>query len=416
MDKSDILEDIETKNQDIQSSNEELAVKLRKNKDLVDGFSKELESLRSEMAAEGLKSGTKRDIDNLKVKLEEKKSLISGMLDDLKPLEVDISRRENSIDALQQRISDQGNKIESLSQDLLDNKKLVQEFGNSNLSLKKKIVENEGIIKITKDKLTEKVMRLNEAEQSKMDMQTNLDAAKKESFTFKNRLGAMENRIHSTDEQNQKLLYEMIKMKDHLSSIENALEEKTLRLEKNDAEHIRNLEVLKHKEEEKQRMIMKNHAKKVTVLNSAISSLKTKLQGHQAIIKDKTMKERELMSEFSSRMQELMAARSEIDFEEVDDFIPDTTPELSEKLDQTDKSVNHDYDSELSAKSSIPVNDMMNDTFADMPQGPSKMDEILPMIELATDHGDDAEQIRHSLHSSGYSQTDIDDAFSKLNL
>jgi tRNA A37 methylthiotransferase MiaB len=47
---------------------------------------------------------------------------------------------------------------------------------------------------------------------------------------------------------------------------------------------------------------------------------------------------------------------------------------------------------------------------------PSKLDEIMPVIEMALDHGEDIDKVRHSLVSSGYSKRDIEDAISKLNI
>jgi hypothetical protein len=44
------------------------------------------------------------------------------------------------------------------------------------------------------------------------------------------------------------------------------------------------------------------------------------------------------------------------------------------------------------------------------------MDEIIPMVELALDHGDDTSQIRKSLLSSGYSEKDVDEAFYALKI
>lgn len=409
---SKILEEIGKKSQEIMHSNQELAEKLKRNQDIISRFSDELESLREDMSGEGIKPSTKKELEKIKSDLEEKKSLISDMIDDLKPIEVDITRREDTIDALQQRIKDQEKKIESLSHDLLKHKEQVQRLSEDNTSLKKSLTEKDAMLQVTKNKLTENAAALRESEQAKNRLQEDINSQKKDIFMFRNRIGALEKRIHSTDEQNQKILYEMVKLKQRLKEAEDELVQKSRLLESKDEELHRSVESLKKEEEEKRLMIMKNHAKKVAVMNAAIASLKTKLENHRDIIQEKSRKEQALITEFNNRMRDLMSARADLAADtgediEVDTSIPDEEPAKEQPMFSVPKPAE-----EVSGKTPS----LGLDEFDTGTAGPSRMDEIIPMIELAHDHGDSKDQIRHSLSSSGYSSKDIDEAFSKLNL
>jgi len=408
---SKILDEIGKKSQDIMRSNQELAEKLMRNQDVIARFSDELESLREDMGGEGIKPATKKELERIKSDLEEKKLLISEMIDDLKPIEVDITRREDTMDALQQRITDHEKRIESLSQDLLKHKEQVQRLSDTNISLKKSLTEKDTMLQVTKNKLTENAAALRESEQAKSHLQEDIDSQKKDFFTFRNRIGALEKRIHSTDEQNQKILYEMVRLKQRLKEAEEELMEKSRLLESKDVELQRSVESIKKEEEEKRLMIMRSHAKKVAIMNAAIASLKTKLENHRDVIQEKSRKEQALITEFNNRMRDLMSARADISADTGGDIDIDTSVPEEPEQEQPMFSVPEPAE-EVSGKTPSLGLDEFDTGIA----GPSRMDEIIPMIELAQDHGDSIDQIRHSLSSSGYSNQDIDEAFSKLNL
>lgn len=419
---TNILEDIEKKSQDIMRSNKELADKLKRNQDAIASFSDELESIRQDMGGKGMKPATKRELEGIKEELESKKKLIGELIDDLKPVESDIARREDTIDALQQRIKDQGRHIESLSQDLLENRRQVQQLGESNRELKKLLTEKETMLQVIKNRLTESATALRQAEQDKSRLHEEIDSKEKDVFRLKNRIGALEKRVHSTDEQNQKILYEMVRMKQRLKESEDEIAEKNRLLDSRETELQRSVESLRKEEEEKRLMIMKNHAKKVAVMNSAIASLKTKLQNYRSVIESKSNKEQALIAEFNRRMRDLISARDDItaEAERIEGSVDLEGDGSGTDLEQPMFSVPSPEEAGGAGWRDDGVQGEPSYSGAfPMPEeegGPSRMDEIIPMIELAQDHGDSKEQIRHSLASSGYSSQDIDQAFSKLDL
>ncbi|MBW2972078.1 hypothetical protein KY359_03505 [Candidatus Woesearchaeota archaeon] len=396
-----ILEEIEKKSRDIMHSNEELAARLRQNQETISRFSEDFEKLRQDMAEEGLEPAARRELEKLKSELEDKKQLISDMIDDLKPIEIDLSRREDVFNALKQRVDDQSLKIESLSKDLLDNRKNLQALTGANSELRKQLAEKDGMVKVLKDKLTEKTTTLRDVDARNRDLEQQLDNYNKQVFALKNKIGAVENRVFATDEQNQKLLYEMLKVKERLRSAEQEIAKKDRLIAAQDAERAKSLEALRKEAEDRKLLIMKNHAKKVAAMNAAIDLLKAKLGNQQKVIEEKSRKENALMAEFGERMKELMATR----FESPDAGIGD----FSEAIPSFDEPAAAEEPEDVPLES--PFGPEEDDSGK-----PSRMDEILPMIELAVDHGDDASTIKHSLKSSGYSEKDIEEAFSQLHI
>jgi len=128
-------------------------------------------------------------------------------------------------------------------------------------------------------------------------------------------------------------------------------------------------------------------------MNAAIVLLKTRLDEQNRLIEEKSRRERALVGDFSSRMQDILSQTPSFP---TDVKVP-AMPVIEEPIFEKPEPM---YKVEL--ESSIKM--------------PSKMDEIVPMIELALDHGDDTDKIRHSLVSSGYSKSDIEQAFSMLKI
>ena len=73
--------------------------------------------------------------------MEDKKHIISELIDTIKPIEVDISRNEDMISGFRDKIEDQAEKIAQLSQDLLDHNKRIEALTIDNSKLQEKNVE-----------------------------------------------------------------------------------------------------------------------------------------------------------------------------------------------------------------------------------------------------------------------------------
>ncbi|MBW2965268.1 hypothetical protein KY363_07460, partial [Candidatus Woesearchaeota archaeon] len=259
-------------------------------------------------------------------------------------------------------------------------------------------------MRVVKDKLTEKASMLKEVGERNSQTQQELESYKKQIFEFSNKIGAIEKRVYATDEQNQKLLYELMKHKERLKEAELELAEKDRLVELQNAQFSKKLEAIRKDAEDAKLVLMKNHSKKLAVLHAAVDSLKTRLERQSSALDVKLRKESALISEFNSKMGELLSAQ---------DLSADVSGIETQLKGLADEPA---LAEEKSAKGSVPSFSFEAPDDDSAVQGPSKVDEIIPMIELAMDHGDGGDTIRHSLKSSGYSDMDIDDAFSRLNI
>ncbi len=424
MDDNDVLAQIEKKREEISNSNQELAQRMDRNKEVISKFSDELEILRKDMSNQGVDSKAKQSLDKLKTELEDKKELISSLLEDLKPLEIDVARRESLTDALQQKINDQNSKIEVLSRDLMSNKKKLEQFMASDVDFRKKITEKDTIIQVIKEKLNEKTALTRDLDQKNSKLEQDVDVFRKQVFALENKVAAVEKRVHSTNDQNQKLLYELMQYKEKAKSNDSLLDGRDRLIASKDAEHARSIAELRASEENKRIIIMKDHTKKLAIMNATISTLKARLEKQQELIDLKSQKERNLMVEFSRGMKELMSQK-------VDTNLDLSKIEAIKNLPGLDDSViNKMEDSSSADMLHIPPPEEDDDSHSATYSGLSgsgakikstyptepRTEEIIPIIEIAMDHGDDADTIRHSLHSSGYSQKDVQEAFERLNV
>jgi len=391
----DILDELEKKSEDILRSNEELAEKLKRNQEAINGFFSQIEKMKSGDSYDPL---LKKELEKIKSELENKKGIITALIDDLKPLEIDLTRREDVINALKARVDDQSRKIESLSKDLLNNSKQVQMLFDSNTALKKQAVEKDSMISVLKDKLNEKTSALKASEERASQAGLELTAAKKDVFAMQNRLGTIEKRVFTTDEQNQKLLYELMSQKERFKQLEAEIKETDSSKEILNAQYARSIEMIRKEEEEKKEIILKKYAQKMAVMNATISSLKSQLEQNKRLIEEKSRKEGALITDFNQRMRDLM--KSDID---VGRALPVTEsnadPMFDFRLDDDTKDTKSAFAAEIAG-----------------PEPIDKVEEIIPIVELAYEHGDEPDKIKHSLVSSGYSERDIEHAFSRLNL
>ncbi|MBW2965259.1 hypothetical protein KY363_07415, partial [Candidatus Woesearchaeota archaeon] len=126
---------------------------------------------------------------------------------------------------LKRKLQDQQGKIDSIW-NLISDKKRVEQIVEENTALKKELAEKDGLMRVVKDKLTEKASMLKEVGERNSQTQQELESYKKQIFEFSNKIGAIEKRVYATDEQNQKLLYELMKHKERLKEAELELAEK----------------------------------------------------------------------------------------------------------------------------------------------------------------------------------------------
>jgi DNA repair exonuclease SbcCD ATPase subunit len=339
----------------------------------------------------------KDELERFKSDIKAKKDMLDKMIEGIKPLETEIDNRISAIDYLKKEIGEKEKSIAAMSSDNKALKDSNSALTVENTRLKSSVAEKDGLLKVTKDRLAEKTNQLKDAEDRIGRLSQEVDSYKKQLFSLNNRIGAIESRIHSTDEQNQKLLYELMRYKELQKHFDAQLSEKGRIIESMKAEQSLALDSVLKDEEEKRVLLMKSHSKKITLLSAALDSLKTKLEQQNRIIDDNTARETAIIAEFSRKMSDLLANK----------------PSFSAEIPKFD-----DADAAVSAQDPLPRFSAPKQPEFDFGRdsGPSKVDEIVPMVELAMDHGDSVERIRHSLESSGYSRKDIEEALSKANI
>ncbi len=337
-------------------------------------------------------------------------------MEDNKPSEKKVNQSSsNDITALKKQLADQQGKIDSIW-NLVSDKKRVEQIIEENTALKKQATEKNSMLMILKDKLTEKASSLKVLEENNKNMQQDLETYKKQIFEFDNKIGAVEKRVYSTDEHNQKLLYELMRYKERLKEVDTDISEKDKLIEMQSDQFSKKLDSLKHESDDNKLTVMKIHSKKMAVLHATIDSLKAKIHQQNKIAEEKLRKESVLISEFNSKMSDLLSAGNSVDLSGIEASLESIKSDDDEtvtghSIDLETKSADKKEHQEFSMASHA-GSDYNKPTIS----GPSRIDEIIPMIELAMDHGDNVDMVKHSLTSSGYSEADINDAFSKLNI
>ena len=210
-----------------------------------------------------------------------------------------------------------------------------------------------------------------------------------------------------TEEKEQKVLYELIRTKERVKELEESNEKEEKKLNKKTEEYEQKLEEIRKEEEEKRKRIMELHSKKIAALNAQLGSLKTSLEKQQAAIKLKTDKERRLIEEFSDKIKEISKIEEMKSFDKIIQEAPKVA--IAEEIGEEEEEAimkNNDFYERITAKPAPPF---------DAYEG-SQVEDLIPMIEIASQHGETADKIRNTLRNSGYQEKDIEAAFSSLGL
>ncbi len=359
-------------------------------------------------------SDAKDALQSLQTELDEKRHLISELIDDFKPIGEEIVKEPDTPAQLKQRVDEQEKKIELLK-DLVDNKKQFESMSQYNDALKKQVTEKDTLIKVLKDKLNTNTLRMNDLEAQNKVMDKETEEYKKQIFSLDNKIKAIEGRVFSTNDQNQKLLYELMRNKETTQQAEESVANKDALLEKQKQEYLTAVDGLRNAEEEKKSWVIRHHAKKVATLNTTISALRAERDQYKLAMNEKFKKETDMITEFNKKMKDLILTKPDTSqFSTIppppgDDDLPPEDLNLGMPEEEPQSAIS-DSDAAFSM-AEVPEPPEVEDE-----NTPSRVDEILPLVELALDHGDNHDSIRHSLHSSGYSKSDVDKAFVKLNI
>ncbi|NQU78373.1 hypothetical protein HQ545_01250 [Candidatus Woesearchaeota archaeon] len=413
---SNILEEIGKKSQELMRSNQELASKLIKNQELISRFGNELEDIREQTGGKGFGPTARKELENLKSDLEDKKLLVSELIDELKPVEQELMRRDDVINGLNNRIGEQSDKIGALSKEIDKNNELAKQLGISNENFQKQIVEKDSMIDVLKDKLGQLTSTIKKVNKDNSDLTIAQDNAKKDVFGLKNKVGALEKRVFSTDEQNQKLLYELVNQNERVKQLQEALSRKDAEFGVANQNYEHSLETIRHNSVDNKSLMIKSYSRKIAKMNSMVSLLNTRLEQQSRLLDKKSSEELKLIREFQDNMEQLMSRKADF---EIGPVAANIKAEFKNPTDKKDDDNNEEIVTKQADNSS--VSQSIDKSSYDTPgmTGTSEsasVEEIMPIIELAMDHGDSVDKIRHSLHSSGYSKDTVSEAFSRLNI
>jgi len=325
-------------------------------KELIDSFQKQVDGFKEQLD----KQINSKETKDLQKELQEKKEVIATLIDDLKPLEEEITTKDQFIKEL-------GGKLED---NAVEMQKLIEKNEANNIRLEK----------------LNQLLDVKKKESAKVTEEN--EELKKEIFRQKNKLATLEAKTFQTDDKNQKLTNELIHARQQLkqASTEKNIQIEKLKkeLEKTQDEHLQ----YKQDEEAKKERLMELHAKKITMLNAQIASMKAQLERTEKEIKARTEKEKALISDFAGRLKDITAPND----------TPDT-PSFEQEEEYT------------------PSTDFYDRVTADVVgYEESKVEEIMPMVEIAMQQGESKEKIQRSLKNSGYKEKEIIEVFQTLKI
>ncbi|HII72415.1 TPA: hypothetical protein HA265_06695, partial [Candidatus Woesearchaeota archaeon] len=396
----------------------------------------------------------KQEIGKLKLELEEKRRVISELIDDMKPLEKDMADKNSLIEELGGRLEEVTQENLELREEMQKREQEAQTWSNKLAQLEKEMGQRENMLlelkkrfresdaaaqmtteqvkaaqtelekkagelknakdgllskteenRILKEKLTEKTALVKHLDEHNAAMEQQLQTEKREAIRLKNKTAALESRLYEVNDKNQTIMYELVRARERVQVLEREIDKETTTLKEKTQTYQTEIESIRQEEEYKKQRIMKLHSKKIAVLNAQLASMKAHLEKQRKIMETKTEQEKRLITEFTNRLQNITKATAEIP--DVETLMRETpVPDYAAAMEEEEIEI-----SKPEFYERVTADKIVFEPY----EGPEP-EEIVPMIEIAAQHGDSKEKIMRSLMNSGYKKENIEKAFSMARM
>jgi cellobiose-specific phosphotransferase system component IIA len=255
-----------------------------------------------------------------------------------------------------------------------------------------------------------------------------LEDKNKDAIAMTTRMGALERLLHTVNARHQAASGEIEKFRQLITTTGKEISNRDAIISALESNKDADIAKIKHEEEERRSQILQRHAQKIALLQSQLASTQATINFQQSALQKKVTKERDLLKSFGDKISALISE---------DVMITNQTMPLNQH--RVPRSIKPQNSMMLSEEpmlvpprppEAVAFNVASDDAAVDtadffkiedpttqlsiFPQF-SKIDEMLPIIESAFDHGDTEDQIRSSLSSSGYAEEEIDEAIAHYN-
>ncbi len=362
---------------------------------------KSAEIVESNQELTGLISRLTSELTRSENELEEKKKFMTSYEENLKRVQMELAEKEDLIKTLGERLEEQAKENDAKSVETAEVETLVEKKQKEIAELQRHIKIRQDENNLLKQKLADKILQVQNLDKHAQELEKQVEDTRKDSFILKNKVAGLESGIYATNDKNQKIMYELIKARERVKQLEEDLDTETTLWGKKTEEYERDMERIRKEEEEKKIRIMKLHTRKIATLNAQLASLRAHVEKQTKAMTTKTEKETDLIRDFTDRLKDLAQTSAEIPkistlFADAPKIELEIGGEEEEELELN----NPDFYDKVTSK---PVE-------FESYEG-SRVNEIMPMIEIAIQHGDSEEGIRKTLANSGYKQADIEQAF-----
>lgn len=309
-------------------------------------------------------------LNYLNKKLYEKQKILAQLIDEIDPLEKSIEERENQINIIKQQSADKDKIIVKLNG---DKELLLKEIRQNNA----RFAELNDIIKAGKLEIL------------KRDKQILMD---------NNEVGFATKKALKIEEFNKKLILRNKELFDELKKAKHDLETFRINLEQREKYFSGLIETTKKEMENRIKHFAEKSAKENLDRSLREKTFLEKIDSLNKVIEAKKQKEIKMANEISSKFREML--------------LSEPSSVKKQRVSAPVKSAETEFEEE------IPEFRSSEDAFSEEKEGKSasRTDEILPIIEIAIDHGDSIPKIKESLLSSGYSRKEIEESLKLIEI
>lgn len=377
--------------------------KKKTSSDKISSFDIALQQLR---AAEKKKDA---EMEMLRKKNQDLKNVIEQLFTDIAPLKDDLKAKDDMINSLKSKTAE---KIKAAAK-AQDEKRALQDR-----KVEEILKARDKLLNTYKSKMLE-IKKASDSIQLENDkLKGDMNQMKKELVALEVRCDVSEKKIRSLKDSAKKSMYETMKLKEKEAVSDKMIRDTTSKLEVKERQYLETTAKMKADIEEKMKSMLDSNTRRTARYLAQIRKLQEALEAQRKLLDMKKEKEKELIRNFTDNFRKLVDT-GDVDIPVVETPAPPKRTVGAEMIPEAPKAfvppmstVAPPTESGFITEDEEEVLDF--NKIKTIVINPATTEEIMPMIEMALEHGDTEPIIVQSLISSGYDRNNIREAFSRL--
>ncbi|MBT5023509.1 hypothetical protein HOK51_11100 [Candidatus Woesearchaeota archaeon] len=438
---SNLLAELEKKSSELSQNNSFLAEKLKETECTISSFNTELAKLKNVKDAL-----TQKDI--IITKLNKKIEIMSYAQKQLEfdalDLNEQVTKKSESLDFSESKLVERNKIIEDLKSKISILSFAQKQLESEVLDIKSQLDKSVANLEFNKDEIVNKELEVTELSGQIKHQSDAINRLESESAHFRNHVELLTSKLHIKEEDFNKFADDLAESRKKVALLNTTLIKKSQEFEAKETNLTQTLNQTKENQEVYVKRLISQYTLKIISLKNQMEKMDKLISIKNGTIQNQKVKANNIMSDLNSRFKDLMSSEdaatlngfeSEITSSDSNDFEYELDSDSINSSDVKEDSIpaanldtnSSSFDSfkqelvyeDQSEEAAVEEEELLVDPYQEIqdPYSSAPMpniDDIVPMIQIAIQHGDQEMSIVKSLTNSGIPKKAVDLAFEKI--